>query len=227
MLFRSVSQSRYSLLGDGYDRNLARKNFYPPFLLYLLRFLDIYDKSMEGKTVEEFIIQKQNPKPTPQSNKEKLMRRIGEEILKSFGLKEFWEARYSTLTQNATYDWYCSWSDVSKLIYSQCGAFDVFRKKKAEGKKPESPVVLHLGCGNSTLSEELYDDGITNVHGIDFCNKVIDLMNIRKDRAKKETLRYSTMDARGLRYDDNVLCLFYISFVIFPYTYVLRSLPIN
>lgn len=36
--------------------------------------------------------------------------------------------------------------------------------------------ILNLGCGNSTLSEELYDIGFTNVYNVDISPVVIEQM---------------------------------------------------
>ena len=34
--------------------------------------------------------------------------------------------------------------------------------------KPEYNILI-LGCGNSKLGEELYEDGFKNIVGVDFC----------------------------------------------------------
>ena len=41
--------------------------------------------------------------------------------------------------------------------------------------KPEYNILI-LGCGNSKLGEELYEDGFKNIVGVDFCQIVIDQM---------------------------------------------------
>jgi len=72
-------------------------------------------------------------------------------------------------------------------------------KQKTKKKKIQ---VLNIGCGNSALSEDLWDDGIKNVAGIDFCKKIIDIMNDRKDKYQREDLKYSHMDARGMTFEN-------------------------
>jgi len=48
----------------------------------------------------------------------------------------------------------------------------------------------------------MYDEGITQVAGIDFCKEIIEIMLSRRDRQNKEELIYDCMDARGLRFDN-------------------------
>uniref|UniRef100_A0A6B2LIY6 Methyltransferase type 11 domain-containing protein n=1 Tax=Arcella intermedia TaxID=1963864 RepID=A0A6B2LIY6_9EUKA len=67
--------------------------------------------------------------------------------------------------------------------------------------------ILHVGCGNSSISEDLYDLGLRNIIGIDFCEPVIHIMQDRKDKSKRTSLNYQVMDARGLRFNDKLFDL--------------------
>ena len=42
-----------------------------------------------------------------------------------------------------------------------------------KGKRLDEARVLHLGCGNSRLGEELYDDGVTQITNLDYSSEVI------------------------------------------------------
>jgi len=182
--------------------------FYPQLILFLLRFLDIYDQSMQGNTVKEYLKMEHNPKSPQQKatdQREKLVKSMGQEILRSFGTTDFWMARYSSLTPNSpTYDWYITWNDLKSTLYKYVHILELFRRKWSAGESPASPSVLHLGCGNSSLSEDMYDEGITQVVGIDFCKDVTDIMLSRRDRLNKSTLSYEHMDVRGLRFDNDL-----------------------
>eukprot|EP00611_Tribonema_gayanum_P019312 TRINITY_DN3324_c0_g1_i1.p1 TRINITY_DN3324_c0_g1~~TRINITY_DN3324_c0_g1_i1.p1 ORF type:complete len:165 (+),score=31.42 TRINITY_DN3324_c0_g1_i1:452-946(+) len=57
-------------------------------------------------------------------------------------------------------------------------------------------TVLILGCGNSELSERMYDDGWTQQINIDFSKPVIDLM--RSKHTDKPGMEWAVMDARDM-----------------------------
>ena len=44
---------------------------------------------------------------------------------------------------------------------------------------PKTKKIMIAGCGNSTLSEEMYKDGYTNITSIDYSSVVIENMNKR------------------------------------------------
>lgn len=44
-------------------------------------------------------------------------------------------------------------------------------------KKDYGKEILVIGCGNSRVSEQLYNEGYRNITNIDFCKVLIDEMN--------------------------------------------------
>ncbi|KAG8836523.1 hypothetical protein FRC18_011200 [Serendipita sp. 400] len=89
---------------------------------------------------------------------------------------------------------------------SDDGVFDWFKSfKDIEDHfgtliSDKSASILMLGCGNSTLSEEMYDAGYTNIVNIDYSAVVIEKMKLRnKDRP---LMRWLEMDVRNLVFDD-------------------------
>ena len=64
--------------------------------------------------------------------------------------------------------------------------------------------ILIVGCGNSTLSEDLYADGYENIFSIDLSKNVITIMNERKKEMKincsLNIYLDEVMDARDLKY---------------------------
>jgi len=148
-----------------------------------------------------------NPASKAKDEQSKLIKNIGKEILQSFGTTDFWAARYSKITpNNPTYDWYMEFSDVFQLLLNHVPPIQQMMSKKIpsdEKKKLTSPRVLHIGCGNSNLSERLYDEGISNIIGIDFCKDIIDVMCSRRDHSHMDSLIYEHMDARGLRFPND------------------------
>jgi 2-polyprenyl-3-methyl-5-hydroxy-6-metoxy-1,4-benzoquinol methylase len=63
--------------------------------------------------------------------------------------------------------------------------------------KKGSDKILQLGCGNSILQEEMYDDGYKNIMNVDISKAVIDQMT---GRAKNRPgLLYKVMDVTDMR----------------------------
>lgn len=55
--------------------------------------------------------------------------------------------------------------------------------------------VLIIGCGNSTLSSDLYDTGIENITNIDLSEKVIKQMK-KQNEKRRNNMKWLQMDAR-------------------------------
>eukprot|EP00352_Strombidinopsis_acuminata_P008272 CAMPEP_0176374618 /NCGR_PEP_ID=MMETSP0126-20121128/26895_1 /TAXON_ID=141414 ORGANISM="Strombidinopsis acuminatum, Strain SPMC142" /NCGR_SAMPLE_ID=MMETSP0126 /ASSEMBLY_ACC=CAM_ASM_000229 /LENGTH=77 /DNA_ID=CAMNT_0017735289 /DNA_START=29 /DNA_END=262 /DNA_ORIENTATION=- len=73
-----------------------------------------------------------------------------------YGKPEYWEDRYQK--DKEPFDWYQRYSGIKDVItqYMQPGA-----------------QILNIGCGNSRLSEEMYEDGYQNIINIDISFTVI------------------------------------------------------
>ena len=59
--------------------------------------------------------------------------------------------------------------------------------------KKEDCNVLNVGCGNSRLSEDMYDNGFKRIMNVDYVNNVIEQMNKRSEKIRPG-LEYETMD---------------------------------
>lgn len=57
------------------------------------------------------------------------------------------------------------------------------------------------GCGNSLLSEELFDDGYRNLHNIDISSSVIRAMSSHCDKCRQ--MQWHTMDCRSLNFAES------------------------
>ena len=79
--------------------------------------------------------------------------------------QQYWEGRYGFFTQRM--DWYTDYAqldrdfEVGKIIHSKYPS-NTYKKK-----------ILEMGCGNSTLSYELFNRGFKNITAIDFSTVVI------------------------------------------------------
>ena len=63
----------------------------------------------------------------------------------SYKLKEYWDTRFS---KEETFEWCKSYGDFKDLLCRHVGRSD---------------RILMLGCGNSILSEDMYNDGYRNI----------------------------------------------------------------
>ena len=67
-----------------------------------------------------------------------------------FASKSYWDTFFSKKTDS--FEWYGTYHDLCGLLH---------KYSKAASK------VLVAGCGNSTLSEDLYDVGYRDIHSVD------------------------------------------------------------
>jgi len=58
--------------------------------------------------------------------------------------------------------------------------------------------VLHLGCGNSQLAEQLHDAGFQNVLSVDYSAPVIEHMRLRNAR-RRPSLQFAVADCCALQ----------------------------
>jgi ubiquinone/menaquinone biosynthesis C-methylase UbiE len=109
----------------------------------------------------------------------------------NYGSKKYWDDRY--LEQiNKTFDWLEDYNTLYPLITKYIS--------------PENRILM-LGCGNSVLSEELYDNGYTNIVNVDISGVVIDQM--KKRNLHRPNMEWVEMDALDMQYEE---CSFDIVF---------------
>ncbi|GBE89613.1 S-adenosyl-L-methionine-dependent methyltransferase [Sparassis latifolia] len=103
-----------------------------------------------------------------------------------YGSKEYWDQRYSQESDDASFDWFKSYDDVADIMRS------IIPNKDAR--------ILMLGCGNSKLSEEMYDDGYKNIVNTDYSGILIEKMRQRHEQARPE-MEWHEMDIRDIVFD--------------------------
>ena len=62
--------------------------------------------------------------------------------------------------------------------------------------------ILNIGCGNSRLSEEMYEDGYENIYNIDYSTKVISQMEERC-KEKCPNMKFKVMDVLDMSFFEN------------------------
>ncbi|EFA80511.1 hypothetical protein PPL_07347 [Heterostelium album PN500] len=99
---------------------------------------------------------------------------------------EYWEERYQK-ESDTTYDWLKTYKDLqpyfSKVI------------------PDKNMSILMLGCGNSTLGDDMYDDGYHHITNVDYSSNVIKSMSEKsKD---KVNMKWLEMDIRDMKAFEN------------------------
>jgi len=92
----------------------------------------------------------------------------------SYSSKEYWDERFS---EEDEYEWLMSFDDVKDQI------MPYFNKQNR---------ILIIGCGNSSFSADLYDDGFENISNIDFSSKVIS--NMSRKNSNRFKMKWFVMD---------------------------------
>ncbi|KAI9193583.1 S-adenosyl-L-methionine-dependent methyltransferase [Polychytrium aggregatum] len=81
---------------------------------------------------------------------------------KQYATVEYWDKRYQTESEKVnTYDWFKKWADLKDSISEYLQA---------------DHEILHLGCGNSSLSEDMYEDGFKHQANVDYSLPCIEAM---------------------------------------------------
>ncbi|XP_059479153.1 EEF1A lysine methyltransferase 4-like [Neocloeon triangulifer] len=89
----------------------------------------------------------------------------------------YWNERYKT---EEKYDWFKTYKDFVHLL---------------EEHVKKSDRILMLGCGNSCLSEQMFNDGFKHIVNVDFSDIVL-----KKMRLKLPSMEWLTMDIKHLAF---------------------------
>ena len=113
----------------------------------------------------------------------KYLRKKGHEYFS----QSYWEGRYGYFTQQM--DWYTNFTQLNKDF-----KIDEIIKENFYSK-PHQINILELGCGNSTMSFNLYNLGYKNITAIDFSYNVINQM---KKTYENTSINYMQCDFNRL-----------------------------
>lgn len=106
----------------------------------------------------------------------------------SYGTLSYWDERYSKEAPDASFDWFQKYEDIRELIAPFI---------PSAGKT--SRIVV-LGCGNSTLSADLYEDGFHSISNVDFSSVVI--KRLAEQHIDKPEMTWIEGDIRSLTFPD-------------------------
>ncbi|NP_001084718.1 eEF1A lysine and N-terminal methyltransferase [Xenopus laevis] len=105
---------------------------------------------------------------------------------KEFAAPEYWEQFFRRRGERA-FEWYGGYLELCGLLHKYI--------------KPRDKVFV-VGCGNSELSEQLYDAGCQNLTNIDVSEVVIRQMNERNSN-RRPNMTFQVMDATQTTFDDS------------------------
>eukprot|EP01121_Diplochlamys_sp_Union-15-3_P012322 TRINITY_DN367_c0_g1_i1.p1 TRINITY_DN367_c0_g1~~TRINITY_DN367_c0_g1_i1.p1 ORF type:complete len:239 (-),score=46.09 TRINITY_DN367_c0_g1_i1:66-740(-) len=103
--------------------------------------------------------------------------------MSDYGNKAYWNERYKK--EPEPFEWYQSYENLKTFI---------------EPHVPKTAAILHIGCGNSKLCEDMVNDGYTKIVNIDISSVVISDMKERYKNNPK--LEFCVMDCRTLDFED-------------------------
>ena len=102
-----------------------------------------------------------------------------------FQRKEYWEKFFTK--RSVPFEWYGEYTDLCHVLHRYI---------------KHSNRVLMAGCGNSRLSEDLYDAGFMNIDNVDISAVVIRQMTDR-NKSKRPNMQFLQMDLLKMNFADN------------------------
>ncbi|KAK4779290.1 hypothetical protein SAY86_006818 [Trapa natans] len=117
------------------------------------------------------------------------------ETLTDFTSKENWDKFFRIRGSDDSFEWYAEWPELKELMLSEL--------RSLNDAAPDSLQILVPGCGNSKLSEHLYDAGFHCITNIDFSKIVISDM-LRRNVRERPAMRWRVMDMTCMQFTENM-----------------------
>ena len=106
--------------------------------------------------------------------------------MQDYGEKEYWNQRYIKQSDQ-TFDWLEDYDSLRQLITQHINL---------------DSKILIIGCGNSLLSEEMYNDGFHNIINIDISPVVINQMK-KRSNINFPNMKWYVMNVLNMEFDPN------------------------
>ncbi|KAH9680654.1 methyltransferase 11 domain-containing protein [Citrus sinensis] len=113
------------------------------------------------------------------------------QTLGDFTSKENWDKFFTIRGTGDSFEWYAEWPQLRDPLISLIGA----------PTSSPPPQILVPGCGNSRLSEHLYDAGFHGITNVDFSKVVISDM-LRRNVRDRSDMRWRVMDMTSMQFMD-------------------------
>lgn len=130
-----------------------------------------------------------------------------EELLDTLGdftSKENWDKFFSIRGSDDSFEWYAEWTQLRNPLLSHLStstsSSNATSPDFAEAPSPGASLqILVPGCGNSRLSENVYDAGFRGITNIDFSKVVISDM-LRRNVRSRPDMRWRVMDMTSMQF---------------------------
>ncbi|EYU32702.1 hypothetical protein MIMGU_mgv1a025971mg [Erythranthe guttata] len=106
----------------------------------------------------------------------------------NFTNQENWDFFYAARGAGNFSEWYADWPQLRILLRNHLSL-----------PPPEELSILVPACGNSRLSEHLYDDGFRNITNVDFSREVISAM-LKRNLRERPGMRWRVMDITDMQF---------------------------
>ncbi|GAV59000.1 Methyltransf_11 domain-containing protein [Cephalotus follicularis] len=113
--------------------------------------------------------------------------------LEDFTSKENWDKFYLNRGTGDSFEWYGEWTQLRDSLLSLLS--------NPPPPPPQQQQILVPGCGNSSLSEHLYDAGFHGITNVDFSKVVISDM-LRRNVRCRPSMKWRVMDMTNLQFAD-------------------------
>uniref|UniRef100_F6GWD0 Methyltransferase type 11 domain-containing protein n=1 Tax=Vitis vinifera TaxID=29760 RepID=F6GWD0_VITVI len=129
-----------------------------------------------------------------------------EELLQTLGdftSKENWDKFFTIRGSDDSFEWYAEWPQLKDPLLSHLSSTAPPSDPASEPPQPPPPPlqILVPGCGNSRLSEHLYDAGFHGITNVDFSKVVISDM-LRRNVRSRPDMRWRVMDITSMQFPD-------------------------
>ena len=101
-----------------------------------------------------------------------------------YGDPNYWEERYRR-QRHTTFDWLENYESLRSILANLVD---------------KSHTILNIGCGNATITEEMYDDGYKRIWNMDISDEVIRQMQDRN--YLRPEMVWETGDILNMKYAD-------------------------
>ncbi|KAI3459687.1 hypothetical protein Pfo_016350 [Paulownia fortunei] len=123
--------------------------------------------------------------------------------LEDFNSKESWDQFFILRGCDYFSEWYAEWPQLQSLLTTHL-LFPSSAPPESAGAPPptlqsEEVSILVPGCGNSRLSEHLYDAGFRNIINVDFSKVVISHM-LRRNVRERSRMKWRVMDMTSMQF---------------------------
>ncbi|KAF8016204.1 hypothetical protein BT93_H1650 [Corymbia citriodora subsp. variegata] len=134
-----------------------------------------------------------------QSQREELLH-----TLTDFTSKDNWDKFFTLRGGDDSFEWYAEWPQLRDPLLSALaapGSAAASAAAPGSAVPPPPQQILVPGCGNSRLSEHLYDAGFRSVTNIDFSKVVISDM-LRRNVRDRPAMKWRVMDMTAMQFSD-------------------------